>query len=46
MANVAIKAEGLAKHYRVGAATTRHNTLRDHLMHGLKALTRLGSGQR
>ncbi|HVG03137.1 MAG TPA: ABC transporter ATP-binding protein [Nitrospira sp.] len=45
MPNVAIKAEGLAKHYRVGAEKTRHNTLRDHMMHGLKALTRLRSDQ-
>ncbi len=45
MSNIAIKAEGLAKHYRLGAETIRHNTLRDQLMHGLKALTRRGSTQ-
>lgn len=39
MGNIAIRTEGLAKHYRLGAGTIQHNTLRDHLMHRLKALT-------
>ena len=42
MGNVAIRADGLSKHYRIGAGTIQHNTLRDHLMHRLKALTRRG----
>ena len=45
MGTVAIRAEGLSKHYRLGAGKVRHNTLRDHLMHGLKALTRWGAAQ-
>ena len=42
MGNVAIRADGLSKHYRIGAGTIQHNTLRDHLMHRLKSLTRRG----
>lgn len=45
MTRIAIKAEGLAKQYRLGAATTRHNTLRDQMMHGLQGLTRWGARQ-
>ncbi|MBA5874434.1 MAG: ATP-binding cassette domain-containing protein [Nitrospira sp. CR1.2] len=44
MASVAIRAEGLSKHYRLGAGV-QHNTLRDHVMHRLKSLTRLGADQ-
>jgi len=44
MSTVAIRAEGLSKHYRLGAAV-QHNTLRDQLMHRLKSLTRWGSGR-
>lgn len=42
MGNIAIRAEGLSKHYRLGAGAIQHNTLRDHVMHRLKALTRWG----
>ena len=45
MSRIAIKATGLAKQYRLGTATSRHNTLRDQMMHGLKALTNLRSGR-
>ncbi len=44
MASVAIRAEGLSKHYRLGAGV-QHNTLRDQVMHRLKSLTRLGADQ-
>lgn len=44
MGTVAIRAEGLSKHYQLGA-TVHHNTLRDHVMHRLKALTQWGSSQ-
>lgn len=40
MSDIAIKADRLSKHYRLGAATAQHNTLRDHLMHRLRGLTR------
>ena len=42
MSDIAIKADGLSKHYRLGAASRQHNTLRDHLMHRLRGLTRWG----
>src|SRR5688500_13364084 len=45
MGTVAIRVEGLSKHYRLGAARVRHNTLRDHMMYRLKALTRGGEGR-
>lgn len=38
MGNLAIKAEGLSKQYRTGAGKTRHNTLRDQLVHGLRSI--------
>ncbi len=44
MGNIAIRAEGLAKHYRLGAGAVQHNTLRDQVMHRLKSLTQWGSG--
>ncbi len=44
MSTVAIRAEGLSKHYRLGAAV-QHNTLRDQVMHRLKAFTQWGSGR-
>ncbi|MDR4471767.1 MAG: ABC transporter ATP-binding protein [Nitrospira sp.] len=44
MGSVAIRAEGLSKHYRLGAGV-QHNTLRDQVMHRLKSLTRWGAGQ-
>lgn len=40
MSDIAIKADRLSKHYRLSAATAQHNTLRDHLMHRLRGLTR------
>lgn len=45
MSDIAIKADCLSKHYRLGAASRRHNTLRDHLMHRLRGLTRWGGGR-
>ena len=42
MSDIAIKADSLSKHYRLGAASHQHNTLRDHLMHRLRGLTRWG----
>ena len=44
MSTIAIRAEGVSKHYRLGAAV-QHNTLRDQVMHRLKALTQWGSGE-
>ena len=44
MGSVAIRAEGLSKHYRLGAGV-QHNTLRDQVMHRLKSLARWGAGQ-
>ncbi len=44
MGSVAIRAEGLSKHYRLGAGV-QHNTLRDQLMHRLKSLTERGNDQ-
>lgn len=45
MSDIAIKADGLSKHYRLGAASRQHNTLRDHLMHRLRGLTRWSGGR-
>ena len=45
MSDIAIKADCLSKHYRLGAASRQHNTLRDHLMHRLRGLTRWGGGR-
>ena len=36
MTTLAIRAEGLGKTYRLGAARQRHDTLRDRLAHGLR----------
>lgn len=44
MGNLAISAQGLSKQYKLGAATVRHNTLRDQVMHGLTALVRWRAG--
>ncbi|MDX6519210.1 MAG: lipopolysaccharide transport system ATP-binding protein [Gaiellaceae bacterium] len=38
MADFAIRAEGLAKQYRIGQMHSSIDTLRDHLMHGLRNL--------
>jgi lipopolysaccharide transport system ATP-binding protein len=38
MRDVAIKVEGLSKRYAIAAARYRHDSLRDHLMDGLKSL--------
>lgn len=40
MADTVIKVEGLSKQYTIAAAKQRHDTLRDHLMDGLKSLVR------
>lgn len=45
MGHVALKAEGLAKRYRIGKATIRHDTLRDHLAHRLSSLLRWNPGR-
>ena len=37
MSNLAIKVENLSKLYKIGALKQRHNTLRDHLAHGVKS---------
>jgi ABC-type multidrug transport system ATPase subunit len=38
MSNLAIKVENLSKRYKIGVQKNRHNTLRDHVMHGLRSL--------
>src|SRR2546421_4806223 len=38
MSNIAIRAEKLSKKYRLGVAKVRHDTLRDHLVGGIKSL--------
>ena len=38
MSNLAIKVDNLSKRYKIGARRDRHDTLRDHLMHGIKSL--------
>ena len=38
MSDIAIRVENLSKQYKIGAARYRHDTLRDHLMHGIKSL--------
>ena len=38
MSDIAIRVEGLSKQYRIGARRKHHNTLRDHLMAGLKSV--------
>src|SRR5688572_13210186 len=38
MSDIAIKAEHLSKIYRLGESASRHDTLRDHLVAGLKSL--------
>src|SRR5688500_7839900 len=40
MTEIAIRAEKLSKRYKIGAAKQRHDTLRDQLADGLKALFR------
>ncbi len=46
MGNHAIVADRLTKEYRLGATHARHNTLRDHLMSGVRAIARWGRGHR
>lgn len=46
MSDIAIRAEGLGKLYRLGRAQERHNTLRDALAAGLQAPLRRFSRQR
>ena len=38
MSSLAIKVDNLSKLYKIGARRDRHDTLRDHLMHGIKSL--------
>ena len=38
MSDIAIRAEKLSKKYSLGVAKVRHNTLRDHLVAGIKSL--------
>ncbi len=38
MSDIAVKVEKLSKLYKIGALKQRHDTLRDHLMHGVKTL--------
>lgn len=45
MGRVALKAEGLAKQYRIGKTGVRHNTLRDHLVHQAESLMRWRPGR-
>src|SRR5712691_3788054 len=40
MSDIAIRVENLSKRYEIGAAKRRHDTLRDQLADGLKALFR------
>src|SRR4030095_5254434 len=45
MSNIAIRVENLSKLYQIGARRNRHDTLRDHLMHGIASLfSRNGHG--
>ncbi len=44
MGHLAITADRLSKEYRLGPAQVRHNTLRDHVMSGMRALARWGRG--
>ena len=37
MPDIAIRVENLGKQYRIGLAQQRHDTLRDALMHSLRA---------
>ena len=38
MSNIAIKVDNLSKLYEIGVRRNRHDTLRDHLVHGVKSL--------
>ncbi len=38
MSNLAIRAQNISKLYKIGARRNRHDTLRDHLVHGALAL--------
>jgi lipopolysaccharide transport system ATP-binding protein len=38
MSNIAVRVENLSKLYKIGTRINRHDTLRDHLVHGIKAL--------
>jgi lipopolysaccharide transport system ATP-binding protein len=46
MSDIAIRVEQLSKHYRIGVAQQRHDTLRDQLTHGVKGLLRRNSRPR
>ena len=45
MSNIAIRVENLSKLYKIGARRNRHDTLRDHIMHGVKSLFSLNGTQ-
>lgn len=45
MSDIAIRADGLSKLYKIGALKPRHDTLRDQLVYGVKSLFS-GSGRR
>ena len=38
MSNIAIRVDNLSKIYKLGTSRTRHDTLRDHLVHAVKSL--------
>jgi lipopolysaccharide transport system ATP-binding protein len=38
MSDIAIRVDGLSKHYRIGVRRERHDTLRDHIASSLKSL--------
>src|SRR5436309_14789225 len=46
MSNIAIRAANLAKQYRIGSGNKRHDTIRDHLTHGVRSLFGAGDGQK
>lgn len=45
MSDIAIRAEGLGKRYRLGVGGTQHNTLRDLMTEGLKSIFHSRRGQ-
>ena len=42
MSDIAIRAEGLSKRYRIGLAQRRHDNLREQLADGVRGLFRRG----
>ena len=39
MGDLAIRIDGISKRYEIGAIQKRHDTLRDHIVHGLRSMT-------